>query len=349
MAKKSEPRKNIMAFPQIWWVPIVVALIGLIGIIIPLNINNEAPKPQQPFTYSVRVQTEGTGKNMKNVKVTIEVSGQAPLDEITDTNGFARIFINASYIGKPGRLLVEASGYESYRQEIDLSEGNLPDTILLTITPTPTSTAIPPSPTNTLVPPPTHTPTAIPPSPTNTLVPPPTPTPTAIPPSPTNTPVPPPTHTPTLAPTNTPTSLPTPTFTAEPIILTIDGMLESDNASGNPVKVLTDGNWKEGSCWGWGRTFVPGRQSFTVLFSEPRIVHQIGISDSSNWDQVKEARVTFGDNSTQNINFRGLDGWEFAEITPPITTDEFTVTIIDTYPGKNLGQMCILEVQVKGY
>lgn len=83
------------------------------------------------FEYQVRVQNREASQNIPNAKVTIEVAGQAPLDEITDANGFARISINASYAGKPGRLLVEASGYEAYRQEIDLTEGILPDTIPL--------------------------------------------------------------------------------------------------------------------------------------------------------------------------------------------------------------------------
>lgn len=128
--KKAESPKGTKWIAQVWWVPIVVALIGLIGVIIPLLVNNKAPNSQS-FTYSVRVQKEGTGQNIPNAKVTIEVAGQAPLDEITDTNGYARISIDAVYVSKPGRLLVEADGYQRYRQEIDLAEGNLPDTIPL--------------------------------------------------------------------------------------------------------------------------------------------------------------------------------------------------------------------------
>lgn len=128
--KARSVKNTIWGLPQVWWVPIVVALIGLIAVIIPLVINNKA-STSPSFTYAVRVQKEGTSQNIPNAKVTIEVAGQAPLDEITDANGFARIAINASYAGKPGRLLVEANGYEAYRQEIDLTEGNLPDTIPL--------------------------------------------------------------------------------------------------------------------------------------------------------------------------------------------------------------------------
>ncbi|MCB0172707.1 MAG: hypothetical protein KDJ97_19390 [Anaerolineae bacterium] len=129
--QRVEPKKDkIWGIPQLWWVPIVVALIGLISVTIPLVINNEA-STSQPFTYAVRVQKEGTNQNIPNSRVTIEVPGQAPLDEITDSNGFARIVINAAYTGQPGRLLIEANGYEPYRQEIDLTEGNLPDTIPL--------------------------------------------------------------------------------------------------------------------------------------------------------------------------------------------------------------------------
>ncbi|MCP4372393.1 MAG: hypothetical protein GY797_30450 [Deltaproteobacteria bacterium] len=83
------------------------------------------------FSYLVRVQENGTGNYIANAKVTIEVAEQAPLDEVTDVNGVTRIFLSRSYAGQPGRLLVEANGYELYRQEIDLTEGSLPDTIPL--------------------------------------------------------------------------------------------------------------------------------------------------------------------------------------------------------------------------
>jgi len=67
------------------------------------------------FFYLVRVQEENVNKSVENAKVTIEVSGEPPLDEISDSNGIARIFVSESYSQRPGRLLVEAPGYEPYR------------------------------------------------------------------------------------------------------------------------------------------------------------------------------------------------------------------------------------------
>jgi len=112
---------------------IVLGIIGVILIAIFLAIQSGLLQPSSPgtFSYQVRVQEEGTSRSIAGAKVTIEVTGKAPLDEITDSNGLARIFIDASYVGEPGRLLVEAKGYESHRQEIDLREGDLPDTVQL--------------------------------------------------------------------------------------------------------------------------------------------------------------------------------------------------------------------------
>ena len=194
------------------------------------------PTPTTPtrFTYPVRVQEQGTGQNIPNAKVIIEVVGQAPLDEITDTDGFARIFIDASYVGKPGRLLVEANGYKPCRQEIDLREGILPDTIqlepkLADETPSPTLTLMSiPTSTPTLTPTETLTPTPIPltstPTPMSTITPtrppppvPPSETPSVTPPTSlsTSTPTPvPPMATP-VPPTPTPT-YPAPTLKSPP-------------------------------------------------------------------------------------------------------------------------------------
>jgi hypothetical protein len=116
--------------PSVWWVPIVVAVIGLIGVII-TSKGIILPTPDTSFGYQVRVQAKDTGEYIPNAKVTIEVSGQAPLDGITDSNGLARIFISSSRAGKPGRLIVETAGYKRYMQNIDLTMGTLPDVVQL--------------------------------------------------------------------------------------------------------------------------------------------------------------------------------------------------------------------------
>jgi len=73
----------------------------------------------------------------------IEVRGEeapAPLDDITDIYGLARIFIPSSYANCPGVLIVEAAGYEKHRQHIDLTMDALPDVVQLKPAPTTTST-----------------------------------------------------------------------------------------------------------------------------------------------------------------------------------------------------------------
>jgi len=121
-------------------VPIIVALIGLAGVIITVwatsSGDTPSPIPTTPaatdtFTYNVRVQDRSTTDGIANAVVTIEVGGRAPLDGITDSTGLARIFVSASHAGQPGRLIVEADGYERYRQEIDIVEGALPDIVPL--------------------------------------------------------------------------------------------------------------------------------------------------------------------------------------------------------------------------
>ncbi len=114
---------------------IVAIVIAVIGWVISPNSSPKDPTPTLPltttFTYQVRVEAKGSGDFIPNARVIIEVGGQAPLDGITDSNGLARISVGSSYAGQPGRLLVEADGYNRYRQEIDIFEGSLPDTIQL--------------------------------------------------------------------------------------------------------------------------------------------------------------------------------------------------------------------------
>ena len=117
------------------------------------------------FDYLVRVR-DPAGAALRNAKVTVEVPGRAPLDDFADVNGLVVITIPATYVDQAGKLIVEAAGFEIYRQNITLQAGQLPDEVRLStvIVLAPTDTATPVlSPT----PPPTAsaTPTAAPSSP----------------------------------------------------------------------------------------------------------------------------------------------------------------------------------------
>jgi hypothetical protein len=91
------------------------------------------PTMPSSFSYPVRVQALATGSPISNAKVTIEVPELAPIDKYTDSNGFTRVMLDASRAGKRGKIIVEAVRYQRYVQEIDLIQGNLPDTIGMTL------------------------------------------------------------------------------------------------------------------------------------------------------------------------------------------------------------------------
>ena len=111
------------------WVPIIVALIGLAGAVIPIVITR-CDGDVDP-EYLVRVQAKDTGSYVGRARVTIEVAGEAPVDDITDTQGLARIHIPSSHAGQAGRLIVEAPGYERYEQHVKLAPNALPDVVQL--------------------------------------------------------------------------------------------------------------------------------------------------------------------------------------------------------------------------
>lgn len=102
---------------------IIVLSAGLITAVILLQPHS--------FDYQARIETK-TGAPILYATVRLEIGGgKAPLDSVSDSAGLARIFIDASYAGKPGRLIVEATGYKKYTQNIDLTEGDLPKVIQL--------------------------------------------------------------------------------------------------------------------------------------------------------------------------------------------------------------------------
>lgn len=134
MANKTSRQTTLPEKVKSLWVPIIVALIGAAAVIIAAissNRNAVTSPPTDAFTYPVRVQARDTGEFIPNAEVTIEVRGKAPLDDITDSNGFVRIDIPSSHAGQRGKLIVEAERYERYTEEIDLTKDALPDVVIL--------------------------------------------------------------------------------------------------------------------------------------------------------------------------------------------------------------------------
>jgi hypothetical protein len=90
--------------------------------------DNESPKP---FQYTITVESKKTSQAISNAKVTILIGKQVPFVNYTDSNGFARVFIDKNRAGEPGRLRVEAEGYKIYEREIDLVQDRSPQKIRL--------------------------------------------------------------------------------------------------------------------------------------------------------------------------------------------------------------------------
>ena len=136
MVKKTT--QNNRTFLQKFWLPIVLAILTLVGTIVtvlgPATLENILANPtrSQPENFDYQVHIESSGTPVVNATVTIEIGGgKVPLDTISDSTGLARIIIDKSYLEKPGRLIIRATGYKPFTQNIDLVGGNLPKIIQL--------------------------------------------------------------------------------------------------------------------------------------------------------------------------------------------------------------------------
>jgi hypothetical protein len=119
-----------------FWLPIILAIIALVSTLaVPfistiMSNRASAATTTNSFVYQVRVETK-TGNQLPNAQVILEIAGKAPLDSVSDTNGLAQIFVETSYVGKPGKLIVKIAGYKSHTQFINLIESALPQVVQL--------------------------------------------------------------------------------------------------------------------------------------------------------------------------------------------------------------------------
>lgn len=193
------------------------------------------------FTYVARVRDAATGNNISRAKVSIEVTGSVPLERRTDNEGIAPLEIDAERAGQYGFVIVEASGYKTYRRYFNLERDQLPTVFELERESSPDeSVAVvgdEDANSNDAVILPSNTET-----PTTTLVPTATNTPLA-----TRTPLPPTstaTSTPTSMPTDTPTRTPMPSPTIE---LTAQVYYEVNLPTAQGVNVYTQPSSVTGS------------------------------------------------------------------------------------------------------
>jgi len=108
----------------------VLAITTLIVIALP-----RSKSPEVASSYTLQVQSQETGEDIRNAEVRLDLAGKAPLRAITDSDGFARIPVDISYNDHRATLVVEATGYKKFRQEIDLTVNDMPHLVQLEPTP----------------------------------------------------------------------------------------------------------------------------------------------------------------------------------------------------------------------
>lgn len=117
------------------WIPIIVAFIGLVGVIITVMATRPGatPTPESDnLVYPVTVRANDTGQPIEGAHILVETGGGlAPKNAYTDANGFVRVAIDASQSGKQGRVTVSAANYKRKMYDIDLLPDMLPDEIRL--------------------------------------------------------------------------------------------------------------------------------------------------------------------------------------------------------------------------
>jgi hypothetical protein len=83
------------------------------------------------FTYVVHVQDTSSRQRISGAEVTIDIPGEFTISSLSDDNGFASFPIEAAYRDRTAQLIVEATGYQRYEQEITLNERAIPEVVRL--------------------------------------------------------------------------------------------------------------------------------------------------------------------------------------------------------------------------
>ena len=109
---------------------VLIALTAVIAVTLPIpwptNAKVDPPSPT-PATiyYTVQVIVQDTGEDIPYAQVRLDIGeGKAPLFDVTDSNGLARIPLDARDENRPAVLIVEASGYKKSRKEIHLTNND---------------------------------------------------------------------------------------------------------------------------------------------------------------------------------------------------------------------------------
>jgi predicted PurR-regulated permease PerM len=110
---------------------VIGLFVGLLGALILLTVilswpNNQRSSETASPIYQVHVESKTNGRSIERAAITIEVGTQAPLHDLTDTSGLARIALTDDLAGKPRRLSIDAPDYRRFVQQIDLNPQTVP-------------------------------------------------------------------------------------------------------------------------------------------------------------------------------------------------------------------------------
>ena len=140
--RQSKTACHLWRTVQPWWLAVIsLCLLTACQPIVaptvaptPADVATATPAPTATptsFTYGVTV-LDAENRAVPDAHILIEIEGQAPLEEYADANGYARIVVPATHTERPGRMTVNAPGYEVTISNIDLYQERLPDTVRLT-------------------------------------------------------------------------------------------------------------------------------------------------------------------------------------------------------------------------
>lgn len=101
------------------------------------------------FDYHAKIESKGSTTSINGAHLKLMVDKQPLYEATTNSDGEVQIAIQAEHLGQSGELVVDAPGYNQFRQIVDVTRASMPATIQLgKLLPDPTPTVRPePSPT----------------------------------------------------------------------------------------------------------------------------------------------------------------------------------------------------------
>ena len=106
----------------------LLAIAGLIGLYL---VYRSIWSRTTGYEYKVRVGDVATGAAVPGADVSLVFNRLTPLKSRTDARGYATLSIESKYTNRSGKLIVEASGYDTETLSISTRSGKLPAVVLL--------------------------------------------------------------------------------------------------------------------------------------------------------------------------------------------------------------------------